>query len=363
MNNELDAYMQAQPTIGEENVDNGILSEVQKQQILMAQDEQNLSKQRQSAPVNQNNNVYETLYTWGYENNIFDVDINEIRQYDPNFDINSEDGFRQLMALQSELLAEDMIRNKFKGWSDRQVDDFIEAINNGASISDFATAYGEMDWENIDLRTAVNQKNVIRKDLEYQGKSKQYIDDYIGMLENSNKLREYSIEHHNSLIGLQDNQRRQFIEQLKFNNEIQQKQLELYEQSFFNTLNYTEAVAGLPIDNSEKQDLYDFVFEVRPLMYEDGTPYVDETGEQQYATDYQTMIEQLDDQEQLELHMLVARYLLNGRQLNGLEQTYNQQLTSLEQKLRNINLPTQNKQPDYNNAADVLAQHVYNNRR
>lgn len=357
--NELDAYMQAQPTIGQENVYDGIVSEAQKQEVLEQQGRPKFQNDNQQQ--NEQTNVYETLYQWGVENEIFDIDVNELRQYDPNFDINSEEGFRRLMSLQSELIAEDMLRQKFSGWSDKQVEDFIEAINHGASISDFASAYGENDWENIDLRTAVNQKMVIRKDLEIQGKSKQYIDDYIGMLENSNKLREYSVEHHNSLIAQQDVKRQEFLQQLKFNNEMQQKQLELYEQSFFNSLNYANDIAGLPIDANEKQELYDFVFNVSPLTYEDGTPVVDETGNQQYGTDYQVMIEQLDEQQQLELHMLIARYLLNGMRLNGLDQAYTQQLTTLEQKLRNTNLTTQNKNANYN-AGDALAQHVYSQR-
>ena len=360
--NELDSYMQNQPTVGEQNVEGGMTSEVQRQQILQEQQRQFADRNNQNTNGdNQNSNVYETLYQWGIENEIFDIDINEMRQYDPTFDINSEDGFRRLMQLQSELLAEDILKQKFVGWSDRQVEDFIDAINNGASISDFAQAYGESNWENIDLRSAVNQKNVVRADLEYQGKSKQYIDDYINMLESSNKLREYSVEHHNSLLNLQEAKHRQFIDQLKINNEIQQKQLELYEHSFYNTLNYAQDVAGLPIDDSEKQELYDFVFDVRPLTYEDGTPYTDEQGQQQYGTDYDIMMQQLDEQQQLDLHMLIARYLLNNMRLNGLDQAYTQQLTNLEQKLKGANLTTTNKMSNQN-ASDALAQHVYNTR-
>lgn len=359
--NELDSYMQQQPTVGQENVDTNAVQEAQRLENLAAR---NLEQQNQNQNQNQDqnqNNVYETLYQWGIENNIFDVDADELRQYDPNFDINSEDGFRTLMQVQAELLAEDIIKQRFSGWNDNTVSDFIEAINNGASISDFAAAYGDVDWTSVDLRSAVNQRAVIRKDLEVQGKSPQYINDYIQMLENSNKLREYSVEHQNSLVELQQQNTRAYIENLKINQEFQQKQLELYEQSFANHLQYTDQIAGLPIADEEKQQLYDFVFDVRPLQYEDGTPYIDENGNQAYGTDYQLMMEQLDESQQLELHLLIARYFLNGLQLGGINQMYNQQLNTLEQRLRNVNLTNQNKNPDYNNN-DALAQHVYSGR-
>lgn len=357
--NELDAYMQQQPTVGEENVDNKNIQEAQRQENIAARSDnrglpQEFDNQNQS-------NVYETLYQWGLENNVFDIDVNELRQYDPNFDINSEEGFKTLMQVQAELIAEDILKQRFAGWNDNTINDFIEAVNNGASISDFAAAYGDVDWSNVDLRNSVNQRAVIRKDLEIQGKSKQYIDDYIGMLENSNKLREYAAEHQNSLMTMQEVNTRNYIEQLKINQEIQGKQLELYEQSFVNHLNYANEIAGLPIADEEKQELYDFVFDVKPLTYEDGTPYVDDSGNQAYGTDYQIMMEQLDENQQLELHLLIARYFMNGLQLGGINQMYNQQLHTLEQRLRNVNLTTQNKNPDYN-TVDALSQHVYSGR-
>jgi len=108
----------------------------------------------------------------------------------------------------------------------------------------------------------------------------------------------------------------------------------------------------------ERKELYNFVFEPKPLYYEDGTPYVDDNGNQIIGTDYQVMMEQLDDQQQIELHMLIARYLLNGMQLGGIDQIYNQQVGTLEQKLRNVNLTTSNKNPQ-SNQIDALAQHIY----
>ena len=358
--NELDAYMQQQPTVGQESVENRDILEAQKQENIAARSNYN-QEQQDPNQMQQGNNVYETLYQWGVENQLFDIDVNELRQYDPNFDINSEDGFRTLMQVQAELLAEDILRQKFAGWNDSTVNDFIEAVNNGANISDFASAYGDVDWAQVDLRSAVNQKAVIRQDLELQGKSTQYINDYIQMLEGSNKLREYSIEHQNSLMDLQRENTRNYIEQLKFNQEIQQKQVELYEQTFVNHLNYSDNIAGLPIADTEKQELYDFVFDVRPLTYEDGTPYIDDNGEQQYGTDYQIMMQQLDEQQQLDLHLLIARYLMNGLQLGGIDQIYNQQLNTLENRLRNTQLTNRNKNPEFN-GNDALAQHVYSGR-
>lgn len=357
--NELDAYMQQQPTVGQESIENRDVLEAQRQENLAARGNNQQIEQQQYS--DQQNNIYETLYQWGVENSIFDIDINELRQYDPNFDINSEDGFRTLMQVQTELLADELLRQRFAGWSDNTINDFIDAINNGASISDFAQAYGETDWSQVDLRSAVNQKAVIKHDLEIQGKSPQYINDYISMLENSNKLREYAVEHQNSLVDLQQENTRNYIEQLRMNQEIQQKQIELYEQSFLNQLNYSDSVAGLPIEDAEKQELYDFVFDVRPLTYEDGTPFTDENGNQQYGTDYQIMMQQLDEQQQMDLHMLIARYLLNGLQLGGINQMYNQQINTLENRLRNVQLTNQNKNPDFG-GNDALAQHVYSGR-
>ena len=65
-----------------------------------------------------------------------------------------------------------------------------------------------------------------------------------------------------------------------------------------------------------------------------------------------------DDQQQIELHMLIGRYLLNGMKLGGIEQMYNQQVGTLEDKLRNVNITNQNKNPQ-SSAMDALAQHVY----
>jgi len=349
---DLDAYMQGQPSITEEVTQQSQLQQMQ--QLQYQQQDNNFD----SGVEQPQNNVYETLYHWGLENNIFDIDINQLKQYDPNFNINSEDGFRQFMEIQSEMIAENILRERFKGWNDRTIEDFIEAINNGASISDFAQAHGDRDWETLDLRNAVNQKLVIRKDLELQGKSANYINDYITMLENSNKLKEYAAEHQSSLSAYQDQQRENFMNQLRANEEIKNKQLELYEQSFVNSLAYNDNIAGLPIANEEKEELYNFVFEPKPLYYEDGTPYVDDNGNQIIGTDYQVMMEQLDDQQQIELHMLIARYLLNGMQLGGIDQIYNQQVGTLEQKLRNVNLTTSNKNPQ-SNQIDALAQHIY----
>lgn len=359
--NELDNYMQQQPTVGDESVETRTIQDAQLQENLASRQQQKSEQENKNVEQSDNSNIYNTLYQWGIENSIFDVDVDELRQYDPNFDINSEDGFKTLMQVQAELIAEDILKQRFAGWNDNTINDFIEAINNGATISEFAAAYGDVDWSSVDLRNTVNQRAVIRQDLEAQGKSKQYIDDYIGMLENSNKLREYAAEHQNSLMAIQEANTRQYIEQLKFNQEMQGKQLELYEQSFVNHLNYTDSIAGLPIDDDEKQELYDFVFDVKPLTYEDGTPYVDETGNQAYGTDYQIMMEQLDENQQLELHLLIARYFMNGLQLGGINQMYNQQLNTLEQRLRNVNLTNQNKNPDYS-ASDALAQHVYSGR-
>lgn len=350
----LDDYMQSQPTV----TDDLLLQ----QQLQQQQQAQLQSKQKDNAqPQNTNNdgsNVYQTLYQWGIENSIFDVDINELQQYDPTFNINSEEGFRRLMEVQSEMIAEDILRNKFKGWNDKTIEDFVEAINNGANISDFAQAYGDRDWETLDLRNIVNQKLVIRKDLEMQGRSMNYINDYITMLENSNKLKEYAVEHQNSLSSYQDQRQEQYMEQLRAQRDLEAKQLELYEQTFINNLTYKSDIAGLPIEDTEKQNLYDFVFESKPLFWDDNTPYIDETGNQVYGTDYQTMMEQLDDQQQIELHMLIARYLLNGMQLGGIEQMYNQQVGTLEDKLRNVNITNQNKSPQ-SNSMDALSQHVY----
>jgi hypothetical protein len=349
----LDDYMQSQPTVTDDIALQQQLQQQQQAQLKNAQPD-NQSPQNN----NDGNNVYQTLYQWGIENNIFDVDINQLQQYDPTFNINSEEGFRRLMEVQSEIIAEDILRNKFKGWNDKTIEDFVEAINNGANISDFAQAYGDRDWETLDLRNIVNQKLVIRKDLEMQGRSMNYINDYITMLENSNKLKEYAVEHQNSLSSYQDQRQEQYMEQLRAQRDLEAKQLELYEQTFINNLTYKDEIAGLPIEDTEKQNLYDFVFESKPLYWADGNPYVDETGNQVYGTDYQTMMEQLDDQQQIELHMLIGRYLLNGMKLGGIEQMYNQQVGTLEDKLRNVNITNQNKNPQ-SNGMDALAQHVF----
>lgn len=354
---DLDSYMQGQPSITEEVTQQNQLAQLQQNQT--QNQTQNFEQDQQLN--NEQSNVYETLYQWGLENNIFDVDVNQLRQYDPNFDINSEQGFRQLMEIQSEMIAENILKDRFKGWNDKAVEDFIEAVNSGANISDFAQAYGDRDWENLDLRNAVNQKLVIRKDLELQGKSINYINDYISMLENSNKLKDYAVEHQSSLSEHQNQIQEQYMNQLRAQREIQEKQLELYEQSFVNSLTYKDDVAGLPIAPEEKEELYDFVFNPRPLFYEDGTPYNDDDGNQIIGTDYQVMMEQLDDNQQIELHMLIARFLLNGMQLGGIDQMYNQQVGTLEQKLRNVNLTSNNKNPQ-SNSSDALAQHIYGGR-
>lgn len=361
--NDLDKYMQDQPSVTDEvQIDNQLQNQqdelIRQQQSL--QERQKQAGQQNTEQANQTN-VYQTLYEWGRERNIFGIDLNELKQYDPNFNINSEEGFQQLMQIQAELQAEEMLKQKFVGWSDKKIEDFIDAINNGASIADYAELYKEGDWETLDLRNTVNQKLVIRKDLEIQGKSKQYIDDYIGMLEDSNKLGTYAKEHQNSLVVSQDQQKQQYFENLKAENELANRQLELYEQTFVNKLNYTDNVAGLSIDVNEKNDLYGFVFESKPLYYEDGTPYVDEGGNQHYSTDYQLMIQQLDEEEQMELQMLIARYMLNGKKLGGIQDMYNKQVSTLEQKLKNVNLNQQNKYTP-SNGADALAQHIYSDK-
>ncbi|HMT02058.1 MAG TPA: hypothetical protein PKD00_01900 [Burkholderiales bacterium] len=358
---DLDAYMQGQPSVQEEVKETAAQQALQ-QQMIEKQQPNNQNPIQQETPSTDQVNVYETLYNWGVENEIFDIDVNELLNYEPDIDIKSEAGFKRLMQIQSELYAEDILQKRFKGWSDKQINDFIDAVNNGASISDFAQVYSEGDWETINLGNIVNQKLVVRKDLELQGKSKGYIDDYIDMLEQTGKLANFATEHQNSLIHQQDSQRQAYLENLKNESELADRQLELYEQTFLNKLNYIDNVAGLPIDYAEKNELYEFVFEPKPLYYEDGTPYVNEQGNQEYGTDYQVMINQLDEEQQIDLQMLIARYLLNGQELGGIKNIYNQQVNSLEQKLKNVNLANQNKLPSQTNA-DALSQHIYSNNK
>lgn len=358
---DLDAYMQGQPSIQEEVRENADQQTLQQQSILQQQGNNQIPLQQENQSTDQAN-VYETLYNWGVENEIFDIDINELRNYDPTIDIKSEEGFKRLMQIQTEMYAEDILQKRFAGWSDKQVNDFIDAVNNGASISDFAKVYSEGDWETINLGNIVNQKLVIRKDLEIQGKSSKHIDEYINMLEETGRLQSFAADHQNSLVYQQDLQRQSYLENLKSENELASKQLELYEQTFLNKLNYSDNVAGLPIDYQEKNELYEFVFEPKPLYYEDGTPYVNEQGNQEYGTDYQVMINQLDEEQQIDLQMLIARYLLNGQELGGIKNIYNQQVDSLEQKLKNVNLSKQSKLPSQTNA-DALAQHIYSNNK
>lgn len=283
--------------------------------------------------------VYQTLYNWGKENDIFNIDVEELRKLDPNFNLDTEDGFKLLMYNQSAVLAEEILREKYSFLDDKKFESFVNAMANGATLSDFAQAYKDRDWDSFDIRSSSNQKLAIQEDLRTQGRSKDYIDRFLKNSEANNSLRDDAQESLNSLITRQENDRNKWMQEVELENRRLAYENERYKNNVEVFLRSTDNLAGIPINNTIKSGLQDFMFNEYRLYYEDGRPYLDEAGNPQYSTGLNWAMQNLTVEQQILIDTLVAQFIQSGFSLKNLEtEVKNSTVKTLENHLKKSSL-------------------------
>ena len=294
-----------------------------------------------------NNSFYGNLYDWFYETGFLPYNVENIREQFKDVNIDSDEGFKQVMASNIEYLAEKKLREEFSFLDDEQVSDFINVMANGGSIQDFATLYEDTDWENINIKNNIaNQKKVIREDYVRQGRDEEYIDDMLEMLENSNKLEKAASSAKNSLTNTirlnREYQRDLLNQQIKEEEAMMQKEA----NDFLNTIKNRDTIANIVVNNEIKQQIIDFKYQDFPL-YEDANktiPYLDEYGNHVHMTplDYALAIETPEQKATREMFSIYL--ILNGYNLEGVnKQIRTQEINSLERKLKNVPKGTKTK--------------------
>ena len=294
-----------------------------------------------------NNSFYGNLYDWFYETGFLPYNVENIREQFKDVNIDSDEGFKQVMASNIEYLAEKKLREEFSFLDDEQVSDFINVMANGGSIQDFATLYEDTDWENINIKNNIaNQKKVIREDYVRQGRDEEYIDDMLEMLENSNKLEKAASSAKISLTNTirlnREYQRDLLNQQIKEEEAMMQKEA----NDFLNTIKNRDTIANIVVNNEIKQQIIDFKYQDFPL-YEDANktiPYLDEYGNHVHMTplDYALAIETPEQKATREMFSIYL--ILNGYNLEGVnKQIRTQEINSLEKKLKNVPKGTKTK--------------------
>lgn len=289
---------------------------------------------------NDNGSFYTNLYDWFDETGFLPFSLDEFKQQFTDVNINSDEGFKQVMQNNIEYLAHQKIREDFSFLDDEQVNDFLNVLANGGSIQDFATLYEDTDWENINVKSNItNQKKVIREDYIRQGKSEDYIEDMIEMLENSNKLEKAAYSAKESLATTIKINREYQRDLLNKQREEEEMIMKKEANDFLNTLKVKNSIAHIPINNEVKQQILDFKYQDYPL-YEDTNktkPYLDEYGNHVHMTplDYALSIETPEQKATREMFSIYL--ILNNYNLEGVtKQIRTQEINSLEKKLKNI---------------------------
>ena len=297
-------------------------------------------EEQEDAASNGNESFYSNLYDWFNETGFLSFSLDEFKEQYADININSDEGFKEVMKNNIEYLAYQKIREDFSFLDDEQVNDFLNVLANGGSISDFATLYEDTDWENINIKNNIsNQKKVIREDYIRQGKTEDYIDDMIEMLENSNKLEKAASSAKESLsttIRLNREYQRDLLNQQRQEEEMMMKR---EANDFLNTLKSKNSIANVPINNEIKQQILDFRYQDYPL-YEDTAktkPYLDEYGNHIHMTplDYALAIETPEQKATREMFSIYL--ILNNYNLEGVtKQIRTQEINSLEKKFKNV---------------------------
>lgn len=254
---------------------------------------------------------------------------------------------KDLVSAQAKYEAQQAIKNSFPGWKDKEVADFIRAINNGASISDFAQYYGDIDYTKVDIRNKQVQEQLIRDNLETQGYNDNEIEEMVSLFRDTDQLEKSAKIAQRQLIEKQQRDQEEFQYQL----EEQKKQEEIdyrnYLQNLDNFVKMNNTISGNIALTNEDKNIVQYLTDYEPVYTDENNKNIlrDEYGEPVYMNSYEFALHNASAEEKLALQVLMYKFVLNGFKLNG--QNLNQRREVIEDAKQQL-LNTSKKLPNRN---------------
>jgi len=214
---------------------------------------------------------------------------------------------------------DDAIKNRFAGWGDNRIESFIDAINNGADISDYAAVYGQEDYSNVDLKNKTVQEGIIRKNLSLQGFAGESIDQMVNTFKDNDILASQAKEAHRQLMERDTIEKKQFHEQLRLQQMQQEAQYERFLTDLDSFVKTNEKIGDVYFTETDKQ-MVNYLKDYQPIYMdaEHKQPLIDpDTNQPKMMNSIEFKFHNAKPEQKMALQAIMYKFIMNDFKLDG----------------------------------------------
>lgn len=164
-----------------------------------------------------------------------------------------------------ELLKKAVEENSKPSYPSEEVEELAKFVENGGDIRDFfSSAYGEVDVENLDLESEVDQKLVVIENFKDLGYSTERINRLVKRYEESGTLKEEAEEAKETLLERREQRKKELVRQQKEQADQIRKEQELFVRNLTTEIKNMKDFYGYSITEKEKEDTLNYLLKRLP---------------------------------------------------------------------------------------------------
>jgi len=191
------------------------------------------------------------------------IGIDNDKEYDDTID-----GVTEIVRDGAEALAQQELNRFFQQYPD--VQEYVEYRSSGGDPSKYFQTMNQSSWDEVDIQedNTDQQERIVRKHLQKEGWDNEDIEDAIDDYKSSGIIYSQANRSLKRLKVLQENEKKELIEQQKRQREQQQEQLEQVWNEVENTVKNNNDLNGLPLPETQKEHFINYIRQ--PVAHQNG---------------------------------------------------------------------------------------------